>query len=507
MLFRAFNASILDQFEMIQNKWINSANEAHGLSTDRDPFVGTVCPMGPADRQIGASITIPKADGSCPSRYNLPRFVTVKGGEYFFVPGLAALASLSQEQPVPVHTKASPRAGFVDTYRAIRAQTNVAPAEIDAELIRLVLGSQSDLVTLGNDLRRSDNTKIFQTPIAVLLSTYSDIIEAFNRNDVFSVCGYGERMTQLAGAFMLGMDEGPAYEQESSLMHLIAPSSELGTLSTWIESFAAKALKQSTASGHVFDLLTFADRVPLGFIAHYFGVPGPNDQTLMTWLRAAAVYIFEFWTSQLPMVKDVATSMALEFGSYLDSLIDSRLALIASGSPDVPDDVLTRLVKLLGADPSKLPPNAALSLDRYGIRRNLAGFVIGCAVPPSGTIVFAMQYLLQPKNAAALATTRSAALNNDDDLLTQCMLEAARLASPSPPSLFRTATADYVMGRGTPRATLIPKGSTVALYPAAAMTDPDFIDAPLEFRPGTTVEPSLKFKTTVSVYPVTLLKQ
>lgn len=91
LYFRAFNASILDQFEMIQSTWINAANEMHGLSSDRDPWVGTVEPVGPADRQLGASFTIPLAGGGCPTRYNLPYFVTVKGGEYFFVPGIAAL--------------------------------------------------------------------------------------------------------------------------------------------------------------------------------------------------------------------------------------------------------------------------------------------------------------------------------------------------------------------------------------------------------------------------------
>jgi hypothetical protein len=55
-----------------------------------------------------------------------------------------------------------------------------------------------------------------------------------------------------------------------------------------------------------------------------------------------------------------------------------------------PDDVLTRLLGLLDPDPTKLPPDPGM-IDLYGIRRNLAGFAIGCAVPPSGTIAFAMQ--------------------------------------------------------------------------------------------------------------------
>ncbi len=487
LLFRAFNASILDQFEVIQSQWINSANEAHGLSSDRDPFVGTVGPAGPLVQQVGPSFTVPLPDGSAPTRYNLPRFVTVKGGAYFFVPGISALKTLAQEPstPAPHQTPVAPAPTFVQAYQAVSAQKNVSSVQIAAEQIGVTLQYQGDVVALGNSLRGSEQTMIFSTPIGVLLSTYPDTVEAFERNDVFSVSGYGQRMTELIGPFMLGMDEGPIYERESSIMRLVAPSSELGTLSAWIESFASSTVEVAASTGKPFDLVNeVANRIPLGFVAHYFGVPGPDDATFMTWLRAAAVYIFEFWTTQFPPIKDVATSSSLQFSSYLVSIIDQRLALILAGSPAVPDDVLTRLLKLLGPDPTKLPPNPAMALDLYGIRRNLAGFSIGCSVPPSGTIAFAMQYLLQPENAESLAITRAAAIADEDTQLTECMLEAARLAAPSPPSLFRTTTSDYIMGRGTPRQTTIPSGSVVALYPAAAMTDPVFIDDPTSFRPG-----------------------
>jgi cytochrome P450 len=269
------------------------------------------------------------------------------------------------------------------------------------------------------------------------------------------------------------------------VMHLVAPSSDLTEIAAWLETFGARVAADATAGRTMLDVVAaIANRVPLGFIGHYFGVPGPDDATFMTWLQAAAVYIFEFWTNQFPAIEVVASSMGLQFGVYLDGLVQTRLAAMAASPGSVPDDVLTRLLALLGPDPTKIPPNPEVTLSLVGIRRNLAGFSIGCAVPPSGTIANALQFLLQPANGDALAMARAAARADDDDLLGQCVMEASRLGSPSPPSLFRTASEDYVLGRGTPRATTISKGSIVALYPAAAMTDPDFIDAPLEFRPG-----------------------
>jgi cytochrome P450 len=375
--------------------------------------------------------------------------------------------------------------GFVAQYEAISHDSSLSPAQKTAAHVGLVLRWQGQPAQLGAQLRASDKTKIFATPIGYLVSTYPDTVEVFSRGDAFSVRAYGERMANIAGAFMLGMDESPSYEHESSVMHLVAPSSDLTTISAWIETFAARVAADATAGRTTLDIVpAIANRVPLGFIGHYFGVPGPDDATFMTWLQAAAVYIFEFWTNEFPAIEAVASSMGLQFGVYLDGLIQARLAAMATSPGTAPDDVLTRLLALLGPDPTKIPPNPEVTLSLVGIRRNLAGFSIGCAVPPSGTIAHAIQFLLQPANADALAMARAAARADDDHLLGQCMMEAARLGLPSPPSLFRTAAEDYVLGRGTPRATTIPKGSVVALYPAAAMTDADYVDAPLEFRPG-----------------------
>jgi cytochrome P450 len=378
-----------------------------------------------------------------------------------------------------------PAQGFVAQYNAISNDPSLNPAQKAAAHVGLVMQWQGQPAKLGAELRVSDASKIFATPIGYLVSTYPDTVEAFSQGEAFSVCGYGERMANIAGAFMLGMDASPSYEHESSVMHLVAPSSDLTAIAAWLETFGDKVVAGATAGRTTLDVVpAVANRVPLGFIGHYFGVPGPDDATFMTWLQAAAVYIFEFWTNQFPAIETVASSMGLQFGLYLDGLIQSRLAALATSPGAVPNDVLTRLLGLLGPDPTTIPPHAEMALGIVAIRRNLAGFSIGCAVPPSGTIANALQFLLQPANADALAMTRAAARADDDDLLGQCMMEAARLGSPSPPSLFRTCTEDYILGRGTPRAKTIPKGSIVALYPAAAMTDADFIDAPLEFRPG-----------------------
>src|SRR5947209_4658613 len=78
-------ASLIRQFEFAQNVWIND-RAFHELGNERDPIVGA---------QDGSlEYTIPKR----PIRKvlkGLPAFTTLKGGAYFFLPGISALRYLA----------------------------------------------------------------------------------------------------------------------------------------------------------------------------------------------------------------------------------------------------------------------------------------------------------------------------------------------------------------------------------------------------------------------------
>jgi Dyp-type peroxidase family len=77
------NASIERQFEFVQREWINSPR-FDDLRSDPDPV------SGPG----GGAFTWQRRP--FPRRFrDLPRFVTVRGGDYFFVPGITAMRFLS----------------------------------------------------------------------------------------------------------------------------------------------------------------------------------------------------------------------------------------------------------------------------------------------------------------------------------------------------------------------------------------------------------------------------
>ncbi|WP_397453307.1 Dyp-type peroxidase [Pseudomonas sp. NA-150] len=94
--FICLNANLARQFEFIQGAWLANAKFA-GLSNEQDPLLGNRQPFPgnqPTDR-----FTRPQAAGPGLVSANLPPFITVRGGAYFLLPGLRALAWLLADPP------------------------------------------------------------------------------------------------------------------------------------------------------------------------------------------------------------------------------------------------------------------------------------------------------------------------------------------------------------------------------------------------------------------------
>ena len=91
--FICLNANISRQFEFLQNAWIANTKFS-GVTGESDPLLGNResipgCP-------VTANFAIP-GDGTLRRRVSdLPQFVMVRGGAYFFLPSLRALRYLAQ---------------------------------------------------------------------------------------------------------------------------------------------------------------------------------------------------------------------------------------------------------------------------------------------------------------------------------------------------------------------------------------------------------------------------
>ena len=86
--FICLGANILRQFEFVQHAWLMQSKFA-GLAGESDPLLGNREPLHggePTDR-----FSQPQQGAPAICQQGLPQFVSVRGGGYFFMPGLKAL--------------------------------------------------------------------------------------------------------------------------------------------------------------------------------------------------------------------------------------------------------------------------------------------------------------------------------------------------------------------------------------------------------------------------------
>ena len=86
--FICLNSDIERQFEFIQQTWINNKKFA-GLYDEADPLIG---------RHKPDNLFTVQSDPLRIRIHNLRKFVTVKGGGYFFMPGISALKYIAERE-------------------------------------------------------------------------------------------------------------------------------------------------------------------------------------------------------------------------------------------------------------------------------------------------------------------------------------------------------------------------------------------------------------------------
>jgi deferrochelatase/peroxidase EfeB len=90
--FICLGANLARQFEFVQSAWLNG-RKFDGLRDENDPLVGN---RRDADGGVAIdTFSLPQASGPDRCMTGLPQFVSVRGGAYFFLPGIRALRFLA----------------------------------------------------------------------------------------------------------------------------------------------------------------------------------------------------------------------------------------------------------------------------------------------------------------------------------------------------------------------------------------------------------------------------
>ena len=90
--FICLNGNIARQFEFVQSAWL-VGTRFDGLNREGDPLLGARAPE--RDGAATDAFSMPQTLGADQRLCGLPRFVSVRGGAYFFLPGIRALRYLA----------------------------------------------------------------------------------------------------------------------------------------------------------------------------------------------------------------------------------------------------------------------------------------------------------------------------------------------------------------------------------------------------------------------------
>ena len=301
-----------------------------------------------------------------------------------------------------------------------------------------------------------------------VVARYLDVVDVLSRDADFTLSQLnGPKIDRLDGPFILGLDRGPQYDRELALLHRVLLPADLERIRRFVAEQAALQIAAARPRGRIDVVNEYARVVAVRVVATYFGMPGPEEPTLMRWLRDIFHYVFADATGSAAVRDDAARS-----GAALRAHMDAVIAQRKTHAPAVPpDDVLGRLLALQGAENPWL--------DDAAVRRNLAGMIVGAVDTTSKFVTLALAQLLDRPAEAGRA--RTAALAGDIETVRRYVYEAGRF-DPHTPLLIRYAPRDTQLAAGTRRARTIRSGTTLLLGNISAMFDRDGFDEPGSFR-------------------------
>lgn len=317
-------------------------------------------------------------------------------------------------------------------------------------------------------------------PILVLgkraiVTRHPDVIEVLNRDTDFTIAEVNEaRINASDGPFILGMDRSPQYDTEAATLREAVRPADLELVRQLVKQNADELIAAASPYGKIDVVNGLARVVATRIVGSYFGIPAPDDPTMMRWMRDVFHDIFANPTSDVEVHRKAQASGA-ELRQYMDQVIADRKSRL--NEPGQPDDVLGRLLRLQDAEHAWL--------DNRSVRRNLAGMIVGAVDTTSKFVTLAVDELL--RRPVALAGARTAAMANEIQLVRNYVYEAVRF-NPHHPLQVRFCKRETEVASGTPRARKIPAGSSVFVVTLSAMFDAEVFIEPKAFRADREVE-------------------
>lgn len=308
---------------------------------------------------------------------------------------------------------------------------------------------------------------IVSTDKVAVVTLADDVRAVLSDYEHFNVM-YADKMEEITGPFILGLDGTPLYDHDEAALRAAIRPADLPALAGIVLDAARQRVESGKSDGRMNVVSDLTDPVLDHAIERYFGTPGPDRATQARWARSLFADIF-INVGNDPEVHGRALADAAQMRPHLDRLVDGRKAEIAAGG-NVPDDVLTRLIKSQGQ------PGG---LHDIAIRHNFIGLIVGWIPTISKAFTLAIEELLHRPDE--LAGAQHAAAAGDTELVHNYVFEAMRFR-PQNWGLLRKCAVDTKIAAGTDREATIHAGALVIAATQSAMHDEAAVTDPEEFR-------------------------
>lgn len=430
--FLCYNANIENQFEFVQRTWINNSDFFGCPTAMVDPVVGSIA-HAPLNPFVAPSLPLPLM--------GLPALTRVRGGDYFFVPGingLSRLIALSRQATPGAEVVVPDTAPVTDPFDVPRI---LGRAQIERNIfhttmpVTLADGTSS---TYHYFAHPQDVKQILGNPVLFGNQHYRRRIQALTGQDMLLSMPPGQERTQLknemaALLISAGVEESAkaaflptlkaqlrqfALAGNIDLVDGLARQMPLAMVKNFL-GIAAPAQFPSEAEIAAFYDRTCFDTLPPAWREHYreYGLNPSADATLLFWIRMLFLEVFgNLWN--VPYLTELAKAAGKEFAVHLAACVDEALAHPGEQT------VLQRLARFYQAQ------THLSDEERKGqIQQRILEFVVGSTDTTMKAIATTVSVLLQkaPTLEAAVLNTLSAPEYAAQKLLVTAFLKGGSL--------------------------------------------------------------------------------
>ena len=314
-----------------------------------------------------------------------------------------------------------------------------------------------------------ENRPILKTPVCTLIARFDDFNETVSIPRTFTVALYKPKM----GDYLMTEDDTPMHNNEKSIMLSLLKREDLPRIRALIATRAKETMDR--ANGSIDLVPNYARTVPTAMVQEHFGLDGIDPKYLIKWsywnqYDAFHNQFFHDEPNPAAIIKKRESSNRW-LGLYIGLLITRKWVMNKLGKSK--DDVVYRILQ------ADTPKEAKFNIFRQGI--NAGGLLVGAVETTSMAVSQAVEGILARPEIFALAL--AAAKEGNDEAFDPIVWEALRF-NPAFKYMFRTASEDYTVAKGTARETLIAKGDTIMPLMLSAMFDPEAFDDPEVFNPA-----------------------